>query len=87
MGASCPTASARSASPVRKASIASITASVPPMLWLVMHAFAPLNPWRMPIWPRTLFGSVRNSHIGLTLLESSWPKAGNFSYATVSNGK
>ena len=29
----------------------------------------------MPTWPSTLFGSERSSHIGLTVADSSWPKA------------
>ena len=43
--------------------------------WLVMQAFGPLRPWRMPTWQSTLLGSVRSSHIGLTVAASSWPKA------------
>ena len=45
-----------------------MTASAPPTLWLVMQAFAPFSRLRMPTWHSTLFGSVRSSHIGLTVV-------------------
>ena len=38
---------------------------MPLMLWLVMQAFGPFKPWRMPTWHSTLLGSVRSSHIGI----------------------
>ena len=46
-----------------------------------MHAFAPFNPCLMPMWPSTLLGSVRRSHIGLTVFASSRPKAGSSPWA------
>ena len=64
-----------------------MTASVPPTLWLVMQAFGPLRPCRMPMWPSTLLGSVRSSHIGLTVLASSRPNAGRSPLASVISGK
>ena len=64
-----------------------MTASVPPTLWLVMHAFAPLSPCLMPMWPSTLFGSVRRSHIGFTVFASSRPNAGSSPPAAANSGK
>ena len=62
-------------------------ASTPPTLWLVTQAFGPLRPCWMPMWPSTLLGSVRSSHIGLTVLPSSRPNAGSVSLASVISGK
>src|SRR3972149_5187700 len=56
MGESCPTATARSASPARRAAAASATASIPLAVWFVMHAFGPLKAYRIPIWQRTVLG-------------------------------
>ncbi len=57
------------------------------MLWLVMHALVPFKPYLMPMWPSTLLGNVRNSHIGLTVLPSSLPNALSSPCASVSSGK
>ena len=57
------------------------------MLWLVMHALEPLKPYLMPMWPSTLLGSVRRSHIGFTVLASSRPNVGMSPFAVVSSGK
>ena len=62
-------------------------ASAPLMLWLVMQAFGPLSPCRMPTWQSTLFGSDRSSHIGFTVAPSSRPKAGRLPSAAASSGK
>ena len=52
-----------------------------------MHALEPLSPCLMPMWPSTLLGSVRKSHIGLTMLASSRPNAGNSPRASAKSGK
>ncbi len=77
----------RSASPLRSASIPSITASEPLQLWLVMHALLPFSPYLMPMWPSTLLGSERSSHIGLTVLASSRPNSCRLPFAAASSGK
>src|SRR6266699_7299619 len=87
MVASEPTATARSASPWRNASAASITDKVPPALWLVMQALLPLRLYLMPTWQSTLLGSVRRSHIGLTALPSSRPKVSRSPCDSLIRGK
>jgi len=72
---------------VRKASLASITASVPPMLWLVIQALAPLEAVADADVAKNVIGQRAQQHIGLTELESSRPNAGNLSCAAVSSGK
>lgn len=84
---SWPTATARSASPFTMPAAASTIARSPLTLWLVMQAFGPLIPKRMPTWHSTLLGSDLSSHIGLTMLASSLPNAGNAPPACSISGK
>ncbi len=65
----------------------SITASDPLQLWLVMHALLPFSPYLMPMWPSTLLGSERSSHIGFTVLANSRPNSGKLPSAVASSGK
>ena len=87
IGVSWPMAIARSASPCFSASAASMTASDPPTLWLVMQAFEPFSRLRMPTWHSTLFGSVRSSHIGFTDSASFAPKAWRSPPVSLISGK